>query len=100
MSIREELTRDRRLVILRILVEAGGSANESVLHNSVRAAGHRIGVTREVIIEDIDYLKSCGCVKVEWFKDVVVVATITKRGVAVAEGHIEVEGIKRPRLGD
>lgn len=100
MSLAAELERDRRLIILRMLVEAGGSANESVLHYSVNAAGHRVGVTREVVVADIEFLADRHCVTLEWFNDTVVVATITKRGVNVAAGHVEVEGIKRPRIGE
>lgn len=99
MSFAEELAADRRLVLLRLLVEASGSANESVLHTGLSLAGHRRGVTRDMVRDDMELLAKRGCAKTEWFNDEVLVATITPRGVDAAKGDIEIEGVKRPRIG-
>jgi hypothetical protein len=81
------LAEDRRLVILRLLTEAGGTANDSVLEVGLQQLGHRRGLTRDVVRADIDWLKARR-----------LVASITERGLNVAEGHETVDGVKRPSL--
>ncbi|RJF84862.1 hypothetical protein D3877_10310 [Azospirillum cavernae] len=92
------LAEDRRLVILRLLTEAGGTANDSVLEAGLQQLGHRRGLTRDVVRADIDWLKARRLVAVEMVKDTVMVASITERGLNVAEGHETVDGVKRPSL--
>lgn len=94
----KHMTEDRRLCILRLLKECGGSANDSILHNGLEHLGHRRN-PRSLIIEDLRFLVANGMIKEEWFSDVMV-CTITLRGVEVAEGRIIAEGVKRPSLGD
>lgn len=93
------LAADRRLFILRLLAEIGGSGSESVLHDGLRAVGHRRGVTRDVVRDGLKFLQNCGCVTLEWYSDTVMVATITKRGVDVSRGDVVVEGVKQPSIG-
>lgn len=87
---------DRRLVLLRLLDEAHGSANESVLHTGLQMLGHRRGVTRQVVTEDLGWLRDRHLVAVEYFADKIMVATLTTRGRNVARGDEVVEGVKRP----
>jgi len=99
MKFAEALAQDRRLVILKLVAEAGGTANESVLRQGLELLGHTAGVTHETVRDELRFLEETGCVKVEWFEDRVAVARITKRGVDCAEGRIRVEGVKRPSIG-
>ncbi len=92
------LAEDRRLVILRLLKEAGGSANDSVLEVGLQQLGHRRGLTREVVRTEIEWLKARRLVTVEMVKDTIVVASITERGLHVAGGHEEVAGVKQPSI--
>lgn len=96
-AYQQHLAEDRRLCILRLLHESGGSANESVLQAGLEQLGHR-GQPRETIREDIRFLLDAGLLVVEWFGSVQV-CTISRRGVDVAEGRIKVEGIKKPSIG-
>lgn len=96
-SFKEHLAQDRRLCILRLLTETGGTANDSVLHTALEALGHR-RQPRSAIRADIQFLAQNGLVKEEWLKTVLI-STITERGVNVAEGREEVEGIKKPAIG-
>jgi hypothetical protein len=96
-SFLQELKSDRRLCILRLLKDCGGTANDGVLHNSLEHLGHR-RLPRSTIREDINFLIGKGLISEEWFQDVQV-CTITLRGVDVAEGRIIVEGVKAPRIG-
>jgi hypothetical protein len=91
------LTEDRRLFILRLLEQCGGEANESVIHSACRAAGHH--VTRDVVREDGKWLKERDLVKLDYYDEKVMVVLVTARGVDVARGDLEVEGVKRPAIG-
>lgn len=93
----KHIAQDRRLCVLRLLKESQGSANESVLHMGVEALGHS-RQPRTQIREDMRFLEGAGLVVLEYFADVAI-ATITRRGVDVAEGRIEVEGVKKPAIG-
>ena len=90
------LKEDRRLVVLRLLKEAGGSANDSILEVGLQQLGHRRGLTREVVRTELEWLKERRLVTLEMFKDTVMVASITARGANVADGHEKVEGVKVP----
>lgn len=98
MSFREFITEDRRLFILRLLADIGGSANESVILDGCRAAGHRRGVTREVVRADLEWMQDRHLLTFEWYEETVLVAVLTERGFDVANGDIAVAGVKRPRL--
>ncbi len=98
-EFQEFVIQDRRLVILRLLEQCGGEANESVLNDGCHALGHARGVTRDVTREDLAWLKECGLVVTEWYGEKIVVAKITRRGVDVARGDVVVKGVKRPSIG-
>lgn len=96
-AYQEQLMYDRRLCILRLLTEYKGTANESILHSGLKALGHaKLG--RSAVRTDIRFLIDVGCLTDEFMGDVQVVS-ITKRGVEVADGCIEVDGIKPPSIG-
>lgn len=96
----EALAEDRRLAELKLLIEAAGSANESVLETGLADLGHTTELTRENIRADLKYLEDRALVRLSYFNDRVCVAHITRRGVEVAEGRTTVKGIKRPSIGE
>ena len=92
------LAEDRRLVILRLLKEAGGSANDSVLEAGLQQLGHRRGLTREVVRTELEWLKERRLVTLEMIKDTIMIASLTARGLNVGQGHEEVAGVKQPSI--
>jgi len=100
----EHLAADRRLVLLRLLVEANGEAGESALEKGLLMLGHRAGVDRLSVHADLAFLAESerACVVLETYnggQGPVVIAAITKRGVAVAEGRVMVDGVAPPSMG-
>lgn len=93
----EHLAEDRRLCVLKLLKEAGGSANDSVLHAALEQLGH-VRLPRETIRTDLRVLIDNGLLTDDFYGKVQVV-TLTRRGLEAAEGRIKVEGVKRPSLG-
>jgi hypothetical protein len=94
------MTEDRRLAILRLLIEIDGKGNESVLFTGLEEMGHVVELTRESLRADLQFLADRGLIRQEWFADKLVVAHIKTRGVEVAQGRTSVEGVKKPRLGE
>lgn len=86
---------DQRLVILRSLIDANYDANESILDDCLALYGHKI--SRDLVRNHLNWLEEQGLVKVERLTDGFMVATITQRGVDVANGEAVVDGVKRPR---
>lgn len=89
--INDILTEDRRLVILRSLLDCNNEANESILQDCLDAYGHN--VSRDLVRGLIDWLAEQGLVTVESLSGFYVV-TITGRGQDVAEGRAKVSGVK------
>ncbi|MGA7673531.1 MAG: hypothetical protein WCA78_00620 [Rhizomicrobium sp.] len=100
MNFAERIAQDRRLAILRLLVEAAGKANESVLREGLDLLGLDAGLTRDAVRADLEFLQERALVKLAWFNDKLAVASITKRGVEVSEGRERIEGIARPSIGE
>lgn len=101
MSFADHVTKSRRLALLRVLVENDGSANESVARTALAALGFagRLG-TFEAVREDIKFLAQCGLVKEDWYGGRVLVASITKRGVAYTLREVDpIEGVDYPAMG-
>ena len=87
-------TKDQRLVILRSLVEAGYDANESILDDCLALYGHKI--SRDLVSTHLNWLEEQGLVKIERLGNGFMIASITQRGVDVANGEAVVDGVKRP----
>ena len=87
-------TKDQRLVILRSLVEAGYDANESILDDCLALYGHKI--SRDLVRTHLNWLEEQGLVKIERLGNGFMIATITQRGVDVANVEAVVDGVKRP----
>lgn len=99
MSFADVVAADRRLIILRLLVENEGAASESVIERGLLDIGERKGIDREVVKQLIRDLAEKDCVKTTLYRDKLLIADITTRGVAVAAGRITVDGIAKPSLG-
>ena len=90
MSFKELITQDQRLVVLRVLSEAGYDANESIISDGLDLYGHDI--SRDLVRTHLSCLLT-----IERLKDGYMGASITQRGLDVAQGRVAVEGVKRPR---
>lgn len=99
MSYSENLKANRRLAILKLMIEDGGESNESVLEMGLRSLGHVPELDRRYVREQIRFLEEADCLVVTLFKDKVMVVKITDRGCAVARGGIKIDGIAQPGLG-
>lgn len=99
MTYAEILAADRRLCILKLLVEGGGRSNESVLQKGLEMLGHHAGLDRAYVREQLAFLERAGCIRIEYFADRVMVAHLNERGHSVAKGVITCEGIAAPEFG-
>ena len=91
------LAEDRRLVILRVLLESAAyTANEYLLHSMVERLGHVVSSDR--IVTDLAWLSEQGLISVDEVAGVRI-ARLLARGEDVARGRAEVPGVKRPRAG-
>ncbi|WP_044469787.1 winged-helix domain-containing protein [Mannheimia massilioguelmaensis] len=95
MALKELLTQDQRLVILRSLAEAGYDANESIISDCLDLYGHDI--SRDLVRNHLNWLEEQGLVTVQRLESGYMVASITQRGLDVAQGRTFVDGVKRPR---
>lgn len=95
--IQQTLAEDQRLVILRSLIDMGGTANESVLQTCVNAFGHR--ASRDVIRAHLGWLSDVGLVRNKSVLECMV-AEITGRGEDIAFGNAVIHGVKKPRATD
>lgn len=93
--MKDIFTKDQRLVILRSLAEAGYDANESILDDCLALYGHKI--SRDLVRNHLNWLEEQGLVKIERLSTGFMIASITQRGLDVANGEAFVEGVKRPR---
>lgn len=89
-----EYLREHLLIVLRDM--DGYSANDAILTDLVRARG--IVNSVDVVRTELAWLEEQGLVTVERF-DELAVATITRRGVDVANGAARVPGVHRPLPG-
>ncbi len=86
---------NRRLTILRMLDGTPGySLNDAVVQATLEQFAHK--VSRDVVSSDFSWLSEQGLVDVEAVTAHVWVATLTQRGVDVANGRAEHPGVARP----
>lgn len=94
MDFNELVTKDIRLVILRLLEEDQDfSLNDSLIQGGLEIIGH--GVSRDKVRTEINWLKEQGLVVIKMV-GTITVATLTDRGQAAALGKASVPGVKRP----
>lgn len=92
--MRDLLTQDQRLVILRALVEMPGyEANESILHTVVGEFGHSI--SRDTVRAHLAWLDEQGLVSLREVAGIRI-ARLSERGGDVAAGRAHVPGVKKP----
>lgn len=94
MSLAQLLTEDIRRAILDFLSQdTGFDLNESIIHAALATLGHN--VSRDRLRVELAWLAEQGLLTVH---DVVgvQVATLTARGLDVADGRAIVPGVKRP----
>lgn len=92
------LAEDRRLVILRVLLESAGfTGNEYILQSMAERLGHVVSSDR--IRTDLAWLAEQDLITLD---DVagVKIARLTARGEDAARGRTVVPGVKRPRAGN
>ena len=91
------LAEDRRLVILRVLLESSEyTSNEYMLHTMVASLAHRVPTGR--LHADLTWLQERDLISVEEVAGVRI-ATLLAHGEDAARGRATVPGVKRPRAG-
>ncbi|MBI1676041.1 ArsR family transcriptional regulator [Shewanella sp. DW31] len=98
MAMQQIINEHQRLVVLRLLTEAGAFAlNESILQDGLNAYG--LDISRDALLLQLAWLNEQGLIKTELVGKVTT-ATLTGRGQDVATGRAVVPGVKRPRAGE
>lgn len=99
MSSFAELQRaDRRLVILRLLMEEHQyRASEMILWRALELFGHAVAL--DVVRVDMDWLAEAGLLTVQTVADIHI-ATLTTHGLDAATGRATVSGVQRPAPGE
>lgn len=96
-SYKDRVSAHRRLTILRFLSEAKQyTSNVSILNDVCDGFG--IASTRAEIMGDVHWLSENAMVT-EHTTDGFTVVSITARGLDIASGDAQHEGVKRPRPG-
>lgn len=97
-TYKQLLTEDRRLTILRILLESAEyRANEFLLNTALSSFAH--SVSADQLRTDLAWLQEQGVIKLATVASVQI-AELNRRGQDVALGRAEVPGIKRPSATD
>ena len=86
----------RRAFILRLLVESGGEINESIIYRAAQQGGFARD-TRDDIRQDLDHLRTMGCLTEDWLDERLRVVAITERGDDAAHGKVAVAGVEQSR---
>ena len=90
----EVITADRRLVILRLLVEFRGALNSSALESGLRP--YHSYIDRAMVRDDLRWLELRDVVTLEDLGRNVWDIRVTPKGERTADGREWVEGIARP----
>lgn len=98
MNFEQYQTEDRRLTILRALAAAAQyRANALLLRSFCDQVGHTCSSDR--LAADLAWLAEAGLCTTQQPPMGVVVATLTARGLDVAEGRATHPGVQRPQPG-
>ncbi len=98
MGLAQVKQEDRRLLVLKALAsESDYAISDTVLRSLLREYGH--AESADTIRTDIAWLEEQALLTTEKVS-VMIVATITERGIDVANGHASTPGIRRPRPGE
>jgi hypothetical protein len=94
-SYTEHFAKHLRLVILRLLHEAGGyRLNSSVLTDAANA--HGLAASRDQMRGELAWLAENGLTKNDEPTPGLVVATLTERGADIVDGRGQHPGVQRP----
>ncbi len=99
MSYADHLKANRRLCILENLIEDGGHGSETAIEQFLLAQGHHVGLTRDYVRDQLKYLDQIDAIRIDYFRDRLMVAHVTERGVNIAQGRITVDGVEAPPIG-
>ncbi len=91
---KEVINEDRRLVILRLLVEYRGALNSSALESALRA--YHSYLDRAMVRDDLRWLELRDLVALEDLGRDVSEVRVTPKGERTASGREWVEGVARP----
>lgn len=95
MDYADHFSKHVRIAILRVLAAAPAwRANSSILHSATDSLG--LTATRDQIRGELAWLAEQRLVTTVDHAGGLVVATLTERGVDVAEGRTVVPGVQRP----
>lgn len=86
----DDITKSRRLALLRVVNENEGAANRSLIKVALNQLGFRGRLaTEEAIDADVDMLKTAGFVTIEWYRGTVQTLVISRRGQAFLRREVE-----------
>ena len=89
------ITADQRLALLQALVACNNDANQNILQTCLAQFGHNISM--DLVRNHMLWLEEQGLVRISRLDtDRLFVATITQRGLDVANGVSVVDGVKKP----
>ena len=89
------ITADQRLALLQALVACNNDANQNILQTCLAQYGHNISM--DLVRNHMLWLEEQGLVRISRLDtDRLFVATITQRGLDVANGLSVVDGVKKP----
>lgn len=89
----------RRLMILQLMVEDGGQANENSLLTAMRAMGETMDMSQDACRALMRDLAARDCLSIDMVRDTVMVGRITERGRMAVSGDAEVGGVASPYKG-
>lgn len=99
MNYAAEVAAQRRLDLLKLLVEDGGISNDGTLLTAMRAIGHVQNLDQGACRQLLRELQERDCAVIEMVRDTVMVANITERGRMAVAGHVSIGGIASPHRG-
>lgn len=89
------ITADQRLALLQALVACNNDANQNILQTCLAQYGHNISM--DLVRNHMLWLEEQGLVRINRLDtDRLFVATISQRGLDVANGLSVVDGVKKP----
>ncbi len=94
----DTFTEHLRLTVLRVLAGAPGFSTNSSIITSV-ATEFGLVATRDRVRTELAWLDEQGLITAKHVSDHMVVATLTERGLDVAEGRAMQPGVQRPSPG-
>lgn len=98
-SYAETVDADRRMKILKLMVEEGGQSNDGSLVTALRMIGDRKYLDQEAVRRLMRDLAERDCITIDMVRDTVMVGRITERGRMAVAGDVSIGGIAPPHNG-